>query len=103
MTELFPVNVDRVAQVARRLRLDLNTFADSVTRQYQAAYDLVWKDEDPAAVVKALGTDAVKIFALSIAIGEVLKVAGITEISTDRPAGWDWSANPDGSVTLKRT
>lgn len=103
MADLFSLSpVARAEQVARKLRLDLNVFADSVVKQYKACYDAIWQDEDPAAVVAAMGTDAVKMFSLSIAIGQVLEAAGITEITTSVPAGYSWQANPDGSVTITK-
>ena len=79
-----------------------NSLFTQMAAIYQRSYNLVWANPatTPDKVVAAMGTQAQKVFALSAALAAFLVTAGATAIPTTMPAGWNFVANADGSVTL---
>jgi hypothetical protein len=80
-----------------------NQMYNQMVRKYTKAYDLVWNNPNatPDKIVASMGTNAVKIFESSAAMGQLLKNAG-ADVPTTMPTGWNFQANPDGSVTLTK-
>ena len=74
---------------------------NQLVRQYTNEYNQVWNNSaaTPDLIVTAMGTNAQTVFALSAGLAAYLTQAGAT-VPTTMPSTWNYTANPDGSVTL---
>jgi hypothetical protein len=103
MSNLFPVpqpTADVVA--ATRIVSSANQLNKAMTANYVSSYNAVWHNPTatPEQVVAALGTNAAKVFQLSVALCTLLVQAGATDIPTSVPTGWTYVVNADGTVVL---
>lgn len=87
--------------------------ADDLSGSLQAGYAglrgtflmlsrLVWRNPyrlTPQQVLDLLGSDAAKLFAVSNAAVELLNLVG-EGIESVVPEGWNYTINPDGTITL---
>ncbi len=97
------VNPTRQEAVADQIvRLGNQTLLQ-LTATYLRAYDLVWKDPDPAGVIAALGTQAQAVFTHSAALAAFINSFGQTQVAAAAPAGWTVTFNADGSATAAQT
>jgi hypothetical protein len=87
---------------ATQVKVAGNQLFQMMLRSYQSNYNLVWANPNatPDTIVAAMGTDAVKLFALSAALAQLLTSAGAAGIPLTMPAGWTFAPNADGSATL---
>jgi hypothetical protein len=93
---------DPAAAAAGQIIQSANFLWNLLTQRYVAAYNVLWNNPraTPQQVVAALGTQAVLIFTRSAELAAFLAGAGVTGIPLTVPAGWSYTANPDGSITL---
>lgn len=95
-------------QTANQIIQSGNQLFQQMVRSYTQAYNQVWNNPQatPVAIVAALGTNAQRVFALSAGLAAYLVGAGAVDstgrptIPTTMPAGFNYQANSDGSVTL---
>lgn len=101
-----------VAQTAANMLLSAgNQLYQQMLRQYISSYNRVWHNPlaTPDAIVAAMGTNANFLFTLSAGMAAYLVSAGavdsdgIPTIPVTMPSGWNYQANPDGSVTLTKS
>jgi hypothetical protein len=109
MSILNPTPVARPTRTAEKvadLLSSSKTQADRLIKTWERGFSQIWDDEDPAAVLAELGTDAAEMFLLSGATVQFLAA-----ILTDRPddlariiakvgAMPAFTVNEDGTVTL---
>lgn len=99
---------DQAKTAANQIRRTSKSLTDRLIKSVRNGLDDIWKAEDPAAVLEALGTDAVEAFALSRAtiefLAPILTASGLTaELSslTDRVADIPAvTEHEDGTVTI---
>lgn len=94
-------------RAARQSRMATKQMADQLLRMWHQGWDIIWSNEDPAAVLAEIGTDAGELFALN----ESLIAFLVAELTGKRQAELDAvlakvAAKPattvaeDGSVTI---
>ena len=97
----------RPERKSRRVKQGAKQLADQLISGWEQSFDAIWSDEDPAAVLAALGEDAAEIFALSAATVQLFAAI----LPSRRPDDWAriaakaqgmpaTTANPDGTVTI---
>ena len=94
-------------QTANEVRTTPAGIADSILFKWNAGWDKIWSDPDPASILAALGTDAAEVFALNEEIVAFLNtsLAGRRQANLDavnakvaaKPAT---TVHQDGTVTI---
>jgi hypothetical protein len=92
------------------LELQVRSAKNRIQQQYESLVrclkeigDMVWKNtlkKTPQEVVAAFGTDAVQLFQISGLVRQLIQTVSGQEPPPTMPAGWGFTANPDGTVTL---
>ena len=92
---------------ANRVKQTISTMAFQLITQWNLAWDTLWDNEDPAAVLAEIGTDAEEIFALNDDIIDyfTITLAGRKQDELDAilekmAAKPDTTTAADGSVTI---
>jgi hypothetical protein len=101
------VEIPQAISAADSIRRNARIITDKLLKSLNAGLDDIWKSEDPAAVLAALGTDAAEAFLLSSETTKFLAVVLATSRSEDLAALLAkvaeipaFTVNPDGTVTL---
>ena len=100
--------LDPATIAANQVKLSGNQLFKTMLNVYTNNFNAVWNNPNatPDKVVSAFGTEAQKVFALSAGLAAYLVSAGAVDgsgnptIPTTMPAGWNYSANADGSIVL---
>lgn len=94
-------------RAARQARSSAKNCADQLIRNWHQGWDFVWSNDDPAAVLAELGTEAGELFALNDSIITFLatelagkRQAELDEILAKVAAKPATTVNPDGTVTI---
>jgi hypothetical protein len=95
-------------QTAASLRKISEYLFAQMRQSYAAAYKLVWSNSSgltPQQVCDALGTDAAQLFAGAAKLSELLAMvapsaASLSNVQLSCPAGYSYTANADGTVTI---
>lgn len=101
------IQPSRIEQKVQNIISSSKTQADKLIKTWEKSFSQIWDDEDPAAVLAELGTDAAEMFLLSGAT--VALFASI--LAADRADDLDrilakvagmpaFVVNPDGTITL---
>jgi hypothetical protein len=97
-------------QIAAQVIAGGNGLFNQIVAAYLRQYNAVWNNPNasPDLIVAAMGTQAVAVFEKSAATAAYLVAMGAVDaegkptIPTTMPAGWNFQANADGSVTLTK-
>ena len=100
-----PFTIGRPTQAqstATQIKNSSNSLYQEIVKNYVANYNLVWNNPrlEANVIIDAMGTEAVKLFTLSGALGQILAAAGATDIPLTMPTNWTFEAHQDGSVTV---
>lgn len=101
------VQPSRITQKVQNIVSSSKTQADKLIKTWEKSFSQIWDDEDPAAVLAELGTDAAEMFLLSGAtvefLGAILAASrpdDLGRILAKVEAMPSFTVNANGTVTL---
>ena len=101
--QVFPAPPPAPQVAAAQLIYDSNELFQKLIESFNDNYNLVWNNPSatPPEVVTALGVNGLLVFEASAGLATYLNSLGASPaLPTSIPTGWNFQANPDGSVTL---
>jgi hypothetical protein len=101
--------VDPAVQTVQAIKTAIASQFQPILTTYLQNYNAVWRNPKvaPNLVVAQMGVDAQQLFTVAAMTAQLLVALGCNSpgypvVPTTMPTGWNFVANPDGSVTLTK-
>ncbi len=100
----LPTDVQRLANQSRRLQNNTSDLWRQMQQSFESLSGFVWQNPlgfDPQTVLNQFGTGAGDLFKLVDAYASMVLAYTGTALPSPVPAGWSYTVNADGTVTVK--
>jgi hypothetical protein len=97
-----PIPIEQ--QIANAVLTKSNALFAHMIQFYNNNYQVVWNNPKatPDKIVASMGTNATKVFEISAALGNFINSIQPNTVVATMPAGWNFTANTDGSVVITK-